>query len=486
MFLSQNKYRSDLRTILISTLILISIILLTQNVETAGLITVSSCVFIVIIGVLFYSLNVFFLIIAAAVPLSVNLTVFGGAQVNFPGEGLLLCMLFYFVFFSKNEIGKLRKILNHPITILLIADVLFQVLTSLTGTDLGVSLKRVALRVAFILGFYFISNLILKKEHLLKPWIFYAIGLVPVMYFTLQKHLYYSFNPRVVFSICQPFYDDHTIYGACLAFIIPVLLIVLFKRKVFRLTSIQYCCLAVLLIFIVVSELLALSRAAILSLGVSFLFAILLRFKVSFKQVLLGLGVILFIGFMFYDSINKTLQKNETVSNDGQIGNHFSSVTNLKSDASNLERINRWICAYRMFEERPLVGFGPGTYQFEYIKFQTSESKTYISTNTGDRGNAHSEYLTYLSENGIFGFLLFVLTVFTTIFYGMKNHYNLKDEKIKLINLGVLLGVVTFFFHGLFNSFLDQSKMAFLYFFAIGTIVWINQHYIHSSISNEK
>ena len=46
------------------------------------------------------------------------------------------------------------------------------------------------------------------------------------------------------------------------------------------------------------------------------------------------------------------------------------SVTNLNTDVSNIERLNRWVSALRMFEERPFTGFGPGTYQFTYLPFQ--------------------------------------------------------------------------------------------------------------------
>ena len=34
---------------------------------------------------------------------------------------------------------------------------------------------------------------------------------------------------------------------------------------------------------------------------------------------------------------------------------------NVSTDASNLERINRWNCAIRMYAERPFLGHGPGT-----------------------------------------------------------------------------------------------------------------------------
>ena len=34
-----------------------------------------------------------------------------------------------------------------------------------------------------------------------------------------------------------------------------------------------------------------------------------------------------------------------------------------------------------MFNEKPIYGFGPGTYQFEYSSFQDPDDKTIISTN---------------------------------------------------------------------------------------------------------
>lgn len=231
----------------------------------------------------------------------------------------------------------------------------------------------------------------------------------------------------------------------------------------------------VLLLF---SEVFALSRAALLSLGVAGIFALLLWLKIRFRTIVIALFIGGGLVFFYSDSIYSAIHENEAVSNDGELANHFSSITNVNTDASNLERINRWVCAWRMFEERPLSGFGPGTYQFEYHRFQTLDYKTYISTNAGDRGNAHSEYLTYLSETGIVGFLVFVILVFGSVYLGMQNHYSVSDPLLKMLNLMALLGLVTFYFHGLFNAFLDQGKMAFLVYSAIGTIAGV--HLMHS------
>ena len=108
------------------------------------------------------------------------------------------------------------------------------------------------------------------------------------------------------------------------------------------------------------------------------------------------------------------LEKNSQDSSDSFV-EHIESMSNVTTDASNLERINRWKSAIRLFQERPHLGWGPGTYQFHYAPYQNYYEKTVISTNAGDMGNAHSEYLSALSETGwpgLFIFLLFLTTVF--------------------------------------------------------------------------
>ena len=72
-----------------------------------------------------------------------------------------------------------------------------------------------------------------------------------------------------------------------------------------------------------------------------------------------------------------------------------------------------------MFEERPVFGWGAGTYQFEYARFQRSDLRTAISTNNADLGNAHSEYLGPLAEQGLLG-LAGVLALLFIIFLKKK------------------------------------------------------------------
>jgi len=137
---------------------------------------------------------------------------------------------------------------------------------------------------------------------------------------------------------------------------------------------------------------------------------------------------------------------------------HFTSMTNISTDASNLERINRWHCAIEMFKERPFVGWGPGTYAMNYAPYQLTSQRTIISTNAGDGGNAHSEYLGSLCESGVLGTLSFIAIIIVVLTIGIRAYSNTEDKRLKTLLLSAVLGLITYYMHGTLNNFLDMDK----------------------------
>lgn len=69
---------------------------------------------------------------------------------------------------------------------------------------------------------------------------------------------------------------------------------------------------------------------------------------------------------------------------------------------------------------------------------------TRISTHNGDKGNAHSEYLTYLAETGFVGFLIFSILVVYSIYLAMKllRLALTLDEKMAVLYLSSLAVLV--------------------------------------------
>lgn len=151
---------------------------------------------------------------------------------------------------------------------------------------------------------------------------------------------------------------------------------------------------------------------------------LLIKLKLK-KRTLISLGILgaLLIVLSWNFIIGKMSENSQDSS--GNISEHIQSMSNISTDASNTERLNRWACALQMTKERPLVGWGFGTYQFEYGRFQKSKDLTIISTNEGTLGNAHSEYLGPLCETGILGMLTMMMIFGATIY---RNKGILQDK----------------------------------------------------------
>jgi O-antigen ligase len=164
---------------------------------------------------------------------------------------------------------------------------------------------------------------------------------------------------------------------------------------------------------------------------------------------------------------------------------HIQSISNISTDASNLERLNRWNAAFRMFAQRPIFGWGPGTYSFEYAPFQEAREKTIISTNMGDKGNAHSEYIGPLCESGVLGVLSFVAIILCTLSTGFRLYYSLKDNETKKIVLVTLLGFITYIVHGGLNNFLDTDKASVPFWGFVAMLVAIDIYHNNKKAEEE-
>ena len=81
--------------------------------------------------------------------------------------------------------------------------------------------------------------------------------------------------------------------------------------------------------------------------------------------------------------------------------------------------------------------------------FQSSQDLTIISTNFGDLGNAHSEYLGPLAEQGVLGPILFLVCWCFLIYYkGIPLYYKLKNRDLKMVLLTAIAALTTYLTHG--------------------------------------
>ncbi len=268
----------------------------------------------------------------------------------------------------------------------------------------------------------------------------------------------------------HPFYNDHTAYGALLAMFVPVvagLALNKYRSKFSRITAV------VLFVIFVVALGLSYSRASWVSVVIAIGVMTLMLFKIRLRTIFIG--IIALIGLLVINQtrvIMKLERNDKVVSQD--LTSEIQSISNISSDASNRERINRWSCAYRMFLDKPFFGFGPGTYAFKYAPYQIAAQRTIISTNLGNGGNAHSEYLGPLAEQGLLGMLGFMALAVGVFILSFNLYYKLEDKEMKIVVMSVFLGLITYFVHGFMNNFLDTDKAAVPFWGFIGILVTID------------
>ena len=392
-------------------------------------------------------------------PLAVNIKELElGFDVSLPTEPLMLGVTIIFIaniFLEHKKYDK--RLANHPISYVIYFMLFWMFITSMTSELPLVSFKYLAARIWFVVPFYFVLAYWLKdKKNIHRFFWLYIIPLLGVIAYTIINHSKYGFDEEAGHWVMSPFYNDHTAYGAALAMYYPVVIGYMFYPK---LKPWKRFLIVITFVIFTVAIVLSYSRAAWLSIAAAMGVFILIILKIKFRWLLITLAILLTIFFTFQHQILDRLEKNKTESSRNFV-EHLESMTNISSDASNLERINRWQSALRLFNERPIFGWGPGTYQFVYAPFQMSKEKTIISTNLGDKGNAHSEYLGPLAEEGVLGILIVFTLVGFIVYTGVTVYIKSKDKEVKYLSLMTLLGLVTYFTHGFLNNFLDTDKLS--------------------------
>lgn len=404
----------------------------------------------------FISMDKILLLITFLTPLSVNL-VFNefNLGISIPAEPLMAGVLIIVLLRLFNGYTFDRKMMSHPLVIAVLFNIGWIFITTLTSELPVVSVKFLIARLWFVVPFFFAGVLLFSDIKNVRrfTWL-YVLALSVVIIYTTYRHTIYGFAEKAGNWVMRPFYNDHTAYGAALALFIPFAIAFLVNKKYsFAKRMLAF----IILILLLTGLFLSFSRAAWISMVAGILVFLILKLGIRFRYVATALGMILIMMFSFQHQILEFLERNRQDSSTNFV-EHIQSIYNIRTDASNLERINRWQAGIRLFHERPVVGWGPGTYQFVYGPYQRSKEKTIISTNLGDMGNAHSEYIGPLSEQGLPGLISIVSVILIAFHTAIKVRRRTSDPEVKLFVTAATIGLVTYFTHGFLNNFLDTDK----------------------------
>jgi len=425
------------------------------------------------ICVLCYNLELSMYFLAFVTPLSFEL-IDKQLQIgiSIPAEIIMILIMILFVIRLFFDIKFEKKILLHPVSISVLVYMSWILITSITSELPLVSIKSFISTAWFIIPCFFLVIYLARQDT--KKWVTfmncYMAGLFFVICSTLLKLSLFGLTKLMLHTVMCPFYNDHTAFGAALTFLLLIQSVFLFNKNVSLPKKLLYIA---MIIMLSVALYFSFCRAAWLSLALSILVLLALLLKIRLSWIIIGIAFLAFYLYNFSGELLFQLARNK-VDSSKDISEHVQSIANIKTDASNVERLNRWVAAFGMIEERPWVGWGPGTYQFIYAAFQKPQYKTIITTSFGTGGNCHSEFIGPTAETGFIGLATVVAIMITTIYSGIISYIYSRRRELKIMSLAATLALISYYVHGLMNNFLDTDNLALPFWASVAIIVVVD------------
>lgn len=436
--------------------------------------------------IVYFRLHYYFMMAMAFVlPLSVELSISENLKLFLPGEPLIVIALFAMAWEMLRRPSLLGTLFSGESR--WVIPLIISILISMAFSTMKiVSVKFTLINLSYLLVFYLWQKMLIKQQPDLFPRLvlLFSLSQLLVVGWSVYQFAGYDFNTVTIKGIFRPFYKDHTIMGATCALLSMFWLLSIGKGKHLRLKFLP----AFLGLAFLGSVLLSFSRAAFLSFVFAVMVWIALRLHIRIKHLaILAIGSLL-LAVIYRQPILEALSSNRNLSHDASASylERLESSGNISTDLSNLERFNRWYSGIKMAQQKPLAGFGPGTYQFQYIPYQnprlmnrlTVKSHWHIPENSG--GTAHSEYILALSEMGIPGFIS-LLALFGRWIWIVFEKRGTSHPHLCILTAFAVLS--TYLFHGAFNNFLNTDKFAFLFW---GFAAWLAANYeLTSSVNSE-
>ncbi|MFZ1704125.1 MAG: O-antigen ligase family protein [Saprospiraceae bacterium] len=399
-----------------------------------------------------------------------------GLGLDIPSEPLMLLMtLATIIYATKQKFVLERKIWLDPIFILVFLHLSWILATVLHSQNMLTSAKYFLAKMWYVIPFFFFPLMYFKKSmdfikvyKILYIFLFISISIVII------RHSLEGFTFASSYDVVRPFFRNHVSYAAISVICLPF--VWAFYRMAEKGSS-KKKFLAFVLITFVVGIYFSFTRAAILSAIFAFL-AYFIFMKKWVKNALMITGgiVIILVSYLAIDNKYLDLTPNfERTITHTQFDNLLEATYKLE-DISSMERIYRWMAGVEMIKEKPLVGFGPGTFYQHYKAYSISQFKTYVSDNP-DQSGIHNYFLMTLVEQGFLGFIIFVALCVFLLLRAEETCHRLKNDKNFYIVMAISLSFIIILLMNLINDLIETDKVGPFFFINAAGLLFFRYKY---------
>lgn len=415
-----------------------------------------------------YNYHYIYFAFFAVLPFSVEIYFSNGLGTNLPTEPIMLLLTAVFIVKLISSAHTLDvKRWGHPISLLLLFHLIWIYFISIYSVDTTVSIKYALAKSWYVLPFFYLSLFVFQNKStqkitsLLKVvWWSLSLALVYIM----VRHAGFGFSFADINTALRPIFRNHVNYAGLLVAVFPFLvyLFVTERRKWLYGLSLLIMLAAIYLSY---------TRAAHLCVFIAIGTYFVIRFRLM-KYALLSAfaGLIMLVLFLLHDNKYLDYAPNYQSTIAHYDFENLVDATAKLEDISTMERVHRWVAGFHMVAERPLRGFGPGTFYPTYMDFTLNKFKTYVSDNP-EKSGMHNNYLTVFVEQGVVGFFIMLLMVIVPLLLG-ENYYHLTtDPKDKALIMSATISVALIAAILIINELLEADKVGPLFFFALAVIV---------------
>jgi len=434
--------------------------------------------FIIPMGTLFvywiiHDLKAFFILMIAVLPFTVEVDLPNGLGLDLPTELFMILLTgisFFLLLINSSKISAAYFL--HPISILILIHMSWIGFTTLISTYPINSIKYLLAKTWYIvpfycLPFYFLSS----KKDILFTIKYLLLSIALSCLYVWFNHAQTGFSFADINPSGYPIFRNHVNYACLILVCIPFYFLYIFQHKG-RWKAPLY----LLGIFLVASIFQSYTRAAMIALIIGLVSVYIIKWKLIIPSLVITTIISIF-------AITSLLKNNEFILH---APDYNKTITHQKfddlvdatakgEDISTMERAYRWVAGYYMIQDKPIAGFGPGTFYSNYKSYTISLFKTYVSDNP-ERSTVHNYYFLVLLEQGVIGFLLFISILLYALIRGQYLYHQLKGFEKQLI-MAAMVCLIMISTINLINDMIESLKVGSFFFISLSIIVAVDLNY---------
>ncbi|MBK8701984.1 MAG: O-antigen ligase family protein [Saprospiraceae bacterium] len=339
--------------------------------------------------------------------------------------------------------------------------------TTITSGFFILSLKIFLAKLWYVVPFYFMAIHILKEradtEKLIKYGVFMlALSIVIV----LIRHARTGFAFEEANFVVTPIFRNHVNYACIIVVFLPYLWALYAWEK----KAGQKLFYAILIGLYITGTYFSYTRAAILSMVLAIIIYFIIKLRWVVPSIMITILVVVTgVSALLYN--NNYMRMNpvyeRTISH--QRFDKLISATYKMEDISTMERVYRWVAGVQMIKDKPLMGFGPGTFYASYGGYTVSSFQTYVSNNP-DNSTVHNYYLLTFIEQGLIGFLIFISLCIAVLVIGERTYHRTRDPRDKVIVMAGMLSFCIILLLNTINDMIETDKVGPFFFLSMAII----------------